>query len=147
MPLLFRTALPSLMDPLPRLRRGVLDFLMVQQFPKDLQHLMVRVIHYHLLCHLDLQYLWVRSFRRLHLDLPFRLDLRFPKAQHLHLYRRLLKDLLHRKVQHLRLFPANLGRLKDLQLRLDLLRRMDRLFRSHLPSPRVPQYLWVRLFR
>jgi len=50
--LLLRTALPSLMDPLPRLRRGVLDFLMVQQFPKDLQHLMVRVIHYHLLCHL-----------------------------------------------------------------------------------------------
>jgi hypothetical protein len=24
---------------------------------------------------------------------------------------------------------------------------MDRLFHSHLPSPRVPQYLWVRLFR
>ena len=31
-----RTAPPSLMDPLPRLRRGVLEFLMVQQFPKDL---------------------------------------------------------------------------------------------------------------
>jgi len=40
------------MDPLPRLRRGVLDFLMVQQFPKDLQYLKVRVIRYHLLCHL-----------------------------------------------------------------------------------------------
>lgn len=57
---------------------------MVQQFPKDLQSLMHRVIRYHLLCHLDRQHLMVPLFRWLHLDLLFRWHRVILKVQHLH---------------------------------------------------------------
>ena len=126
-----RTAPPSLMDPLPRLRRGVLEFLMVQQFPKDLQYLMHRVIHFHRLFHLDRQLLKGPLFRWLHLDLLFRLVRVIRKVQHLHLYPQFPKDLRHRKVRPHHLFPANLGYLMVRQFHLAPLFRLHLLILKH----------------
>ena len=133
------------MDPLPRLRRGVLDFLMVQQFPKDLLFLMLRVIHYHLPSPKDRLYRWDRLFRLLPMDPLCRLDLRHRMVPHLHLFRVILMVRLFRRDRLPRLRREVLGRRKDLQFHLDLLRRMDPVIRFHLLFLMLPVIRSVRL--
>ena len=101
---------------------------MVQQFPKDLQSLMHRVIRYHLLCHLDRQHLMVPLFRCLHLDLLFRLDLRHRRGQHLHLFLANLGYLMARLPHLVPLFRLHLLILKHRVILTD---------RQHLMVPHL----------
>jgi len=81
LPLLFPKDRLHRRDPLPRLRRGVLDFLMAPLFRWDLRflmgqrHRMVRVIHLALLFLLDPMFRLLRMVPLLHLD-PLRLTVR-----------------------------------------------------------------------
>jgi hypothetical protein len=70
---------------------------MVQQFPKGLLFLMLRVIHFHLLFPKDRLYRWDRLFRLLPMDPLCRLDLRHRMVPHLHLFRGVLMVRLFRR--------------------------------------------------
>jgi len=63
----------------------------------------------------------------------------------IHFRQQVLKDLLLRRDLLPRLCREVLVSRKDLQLHLDLLRRMDPAIRFHLLFPKVQQYRWVRL--
>jgi len=114
-------------DRLPRLRREDLDFLMVPLFRWDLLFPMVQHLH---LFPVVLDYRMVPLFRMLRV---------------VHFRQQVLKDRLHRRDPLPRLRREVLGHRKDLQLHLDLLRRMDPAIRFHLLFLMLPVIRWVRL--